>query len=239
MMSFISIKSDELACNELKIIIPGTQTFITRTDITATLQKKEGEIIGRTLKSIQLHELEESISQNPFVEEVNVFSDMNGTISVKIIPREAILRVINQGGNDYYIDKMGYKMPSSLRYAPRVMVANGYIQEGLSEEPDTIQTHLLADLYKTARYIDADSLWNSQIAQLYVNEENDIELIPRVGEQKIIMGSADSLDNKFMKLLTFYQRIIPKVGWGMYKTVNLKFANQLVCEKADSIMMKK
>jgi cell division protein FtsQ len=29
----------------------------------------------------------------------------------------------------------------------------------------------------------------------------------------------------------FYKKAIPKVGWDTYKTINLKYANQIVCEK--------
>jgi len=31
--------------------------------------------------------------------------------------------------------------------------------------------------------------------------------------------------------LIFYKRAIPKVGWDTYKTINLKYANQIVCQK--------
>jgi cell division protein FtsQ len=64
-----------------------------------------------------------------------------------------------------------------------------------------------------------------------VDLKGDIEMVPRVGNQKIILGSADSLQTKFRNLLVFYKKAIPKVGWDTYKTINLKYANQIVCEK--------
>ena len=67
---------------------------------------------------------------------------------------------------------------------------------------------------------------------MYVNAEQDIELVPRVGTQRIVLGDADSIERKFRKLELFYKQIVPRVGWDAYKTVNLKFANQIVCEKA-------
>jgi cell division protein FtsQ len=82
-----------------------------------------------------------------------------------------------------------------------------------------------------AQFIKADTLWDNQIEQLYVDTKGDIEMVPRVGDHKIILGDADSLQTKFRNLLIFYKKAMPKVGWGTYKTINLKYANQVVCEK--------
>ena len=70
------------------------------------------------------------------------------------------------------------------------------------------------------------------MVQLYVNEYHDIELVPRVGDQRIILGNADSLERKFEKLLLFYRKIVPKTGINAYESVNLKFAGQIICERS-------
>lgn len=52
-----------------------------------------------------------------------------------------------------------------------------------------------------------------------------------MGNQRIILGTADSLDVKFTNLLMFYKRGMPKAGWDAYKTINVKYTNQVVCVK--------
>lgn len=236
---FISGKSNDLACNKLEVIIPTAQSFVTRTHIMELVRKHQGDLIGRTLKSIEIHKLEKQIEANPYVASANVYREMDGSVNIKIQPKEAVLRVIGLQGQDFYVDTEGFTMPASLEYAPRVMVANGYISANPENTGiDSLQNETLHDLYRTALFLASDSLWSKQIEQLYVNADSDIELVPRVGEQRIIMGKADSLEHKFRKLALFYKEVIPKVGWGMYQAVNLKFANQLVCEKADSIWKK-
>ena len=64
--------------------------------------------------------------------------------------------------------------------------------------------------------------------------KDDIELIPRVGNQRIILGDADSLEKKMTNLLLFYKKAMPQVGWDTYRTINIKYTNQIVCEKRDS-----
>lgn len=234
LMSFIKVKSSEFACNDLKLIIPGEQSFIATADVDKILKDTQGELVGKTLSAIPIHEIEKDLRTIPFVEKAMVSKDMSGTISIKIKQREAVLRVINQAGQDFYLDRNGVKMPLSARYAPRVLVVNGFVRENYGKDLDSIQTPLLHDLFEIANFIAADSLWDSQIEQLFVNELGQIELVPRVGKQKLIVGNAQDIDDKFNKLRIFYQNVIPSMGWNAYTSVDLTFKNQLVCEKSDN-----
>lgn len=235
LMSFIEVKSSEYACNDLHVIIPGEQSFIVREDIDKVLKDTQGELVGKTLSAIPIHEIEEDLRAIPFVEKAIVNKDINGKVSINIKQREAVLRVINQIGNDFYLDRNGLKMPLSAHYAPHVLVANGWISENYGKSLDSIKTAPLKDLFKLAKYIQQDTLWNSQIEQLYVNSQGAIEMVPRVGNQKITIGNAELLDEKFDKLLVFYKKVIPSVGWDAYRSVDLSFAGQLVCERNEII----
>jgi len=82
-----------------------------------------------------------------------------------------------------------------------------------------------------AQFIYNDELWRAQIAQVYVDNPNNIELIPRVGPHTIILGSADNFEHKLAKLRIFYQTALPEEGWNKYKQINLKYSNQIVCTK--------
>src|SRR5690606_33681146 len=231
LMGFIGTKSSMQACTAMRVILLGNESFIEQKDIAALLVEKFGELEGRTLESIPIHQIEQELRQIPYVFSAMVTTDMDGLLTVRIKQREAVVRVINRGAPDFYIDQEGHKMPVSPKYVPRVPVVNGFISEPFDGTLDSTKSPLVADVFKIAKYISADSLWSSQVVQLYVNEQQDIELVPRVGGQQIILGNADSLQTKFEKLLLFYQRIVPKTGVNAYKSVNLKFAGQIVCER--------
>ncbi|MNI27223.1 hypothetical protein D3C73_809530 [compost metagenome] len=111
------------------------------------------------------------------------------------------------------------------------MVATGNIAEGYNEALDTISTPLVKDLVKVIEFIKNDELWSNQVVQIYVNGDKDIELVPRIGTQQLIVGSADSLEQKFELLKTFYTQIMPKVGINAYGVVNVKYGGQIICEK--------
>ena len=70
-----------------------------------------------------------------------------------------------------------------------------------------------------------------QIEQIYVNENTDIELVPKTGEHEIVLGDVNDLKDKFNKLMIFYLKGLNNLGWDVYKKINLKYKNQVVCSK--------
>ncbi len=231
LMSFISMKKDTLKCRDVKVILPGNNNFIERDEVDRILLESSGQLVGRNLNDINIHKLENVLKANPFIEYAKVFADMNGTVHVDIRQRKPVIRIINMANVNFYIDENGLKIPMSDNYTARVLVANGLIDEDFSGEVDALSSQLAKDLFRTAKFIQADTLWNDQIEQLFVDLKGDIEIVPRVGDHKIILGNADSLEVKFRNLLIFYKKAMPKVGWDTYKSINLKYANQIICEK--------
>jgi len=234
LLSFINVKKQTVKCTDVKILIPGADNFIEREEIDAILKEDQGILLGRNLENINIHKIEKKLQSNPYIGFAKVYVDMDGVLHIEVKQRQPILRLLNENGQDFYIDNDGLKMPISSNFTANVLVATGHISEVFGSRVDTLHTQLAKDLYKTAQYIKKDTLWDAQIEQIVVDQKNDIELIPRVGNQRIILGNADSLEKKMKNLLLFYKKAMPQVGWDTYKTINIKYTNQIVCEKRDS-----
>jgi cell division protein FtsQ len=237
LMSFIEIKKSEITCTKVEVILPGNQFFIERAEVDEILKLNNRVLVGRKLNNLDIQSLEDKLNANPFIEYAKVYIDMDGVIHADVKQRVPVLRVLNLAGQDFYIDQNGFKIPISDHFTARVLVANGAILEDFSGKVDTLRTQLGRDLFQTAKYIALDSLWKEQIVQVYVNNNKDMELVPRVGNQKIIFGDAVNMNEKFRNLLLFYKNALPKVGWDTYSSINLKFKGQIVCERRDSTLM--
>lgn len=235
LMSFIETKKDEVRCQNLKVYIPGEQQFVTRTEIERILRNTGGEWKGKPLYQLNIQALEDALEHNPFIQQAKVYADMTGTLSVRVVQREPLLRIFNAKNQDYYIDKDGYKIPVSLNFTAEVLVATGAIHEDLEGIVRKVKTPMGKDLYQVALFIAQDTLWSKQIQQLYVNSDSDIQLVPKVGDHQIIIGTADSLETKFNKLMVFYKQALPKLGWNTYKTINLKYSKQIICTKTGAV----
>lgn len=238
LMGFIEIKKAENTCKKVQVILPGNQFFIERAEVDEILKKRNGLLVGRRINTINIQNLEDRLKANPFIEYAKVYIDMDGVIHADIKQRVPVVRVLNMAGQDYYIDQNGLKVPLSDHFTASVLVANGKITEGFSGKIDTLRTKIAKDIFLTAKYISTDTLWNDQIVQMYVNDNRDIELVPRVGNQQIIFGDANLLEEKFKNLLVFYKKAIPMVGWDKYSSINLKFKGQIVCERRDTLLLK-
>ena len=83
--------------------------------------------------------------------------------------------------------------------------------------------------------VEKDDFWRSEIVQIVVAKGPDgapeIELVPRTGSHTVIFGSPDDAEEKLAKLLTFYRRGLRNIGWEEYRTINVKYKEQVVCTK--------
>jgi cell division protein FtsQ len=163
-------------------------------------------------------------------------------LTIEIEQRLPVLRIINNYNQSFYIDYEGKLMPFSSKFTARVIVANGNISN-LYYKTKTLDLltlkgvdsmkscNMINKLYTLAKFINKDKFWKSQIEQIYIEDNNDIEIIPKIGSQIILFGDIDRMTEKFRNLKVFYYEKINQTGWNKYKIINLKFKNQIVCTK--------
>ena len=87
------------------------------------------------------------------------------------------------------------------------------------------------DLLEMINYINNDKFFSKIISEIEINSNKNIVIHPQFSKQKIIFGYPDDLEEKFEKINLFYNKIVPAKGWNTYKTVNVKFKNQIICDK--------
>ncbi len=243
MLSFISVTRKKILCNDIKVTIADNTSnfFIEDKDVLSLLSDKGQTILNTPIEDIDVNGLEELLTLHPSIKKANVYRNLSGVLEIEVSQRNPIMRVVNSNQESYYIDELGTIMPLSSKYSSHVLVASGNINESFAKwskvslkeknaeitpKPET----LLFDLFLLADFIYHDKFWNAQIEQVYVNG-NDIELIPRVGTQLILIGGIENYKEKFKKLRALYEQGMPQTGWNKYKLINLKYNNQVICTK--------
>ncbi|MDR1381496.1 MAG: cell division protein FtsQ [Tannerella sp.] len=210
-------------CREVEVIIADSleKHFLKAGDIVARLKRTHLYPLNGNGDGINTHRIKNELLENEIIETADVTRTLSGKIKIVVSQKMPILRVFTSGGS-YYVDKSGHIMPSALGQAIYVPVASGNIDK----------TFATAGLYKFALFLQKDDFWNNQIEQIYVRSADDVELVPRAGSHRILIGSLDNYENKLERLRLFYEQVIPKMGWGKYSVVNLKYRNQIVCTKS-------
>lgn len=218
--SYVSQQSD--FCEQINIEINDfDHSLITTDEVRNILANVEKNLDSIPLSEIPFFELEQSLENHCYIKNAEVYFDSFGNINVDVENKVPIVRIHKENGDDFYLDKEGSKFPVSSNYTKNVLVANGFVEDSL----------VLKSILKVSRYVCENSLWNSQITQVFINDKKEIELVPRVGNHVIILGDANSLEEKFENLKLFYSDGVKQTGWRKYKEISLKYKNQIVCVK--------
>jgi cell division protein FtsQ len=240
---FVSDKYDRQICESISVKITDslTNNFITDADVTDILLANGSRLLGYPLHTINTLELEKQLNKEAFIKNSELYKTVNGVLHAEIVQRKPIIRIINQQGKSYYLDKEGVILPVSKKYTSRVLVANGHISEPFivvsnksifdTEAPVSKRNSVIYDLFEMASFIDDSDLWSAQITQVFVNTKYEYELVPRVGAHVIHLGDADEYESKFRKLEVLYRYGLNSKGWNNYEIIDLKYKNQVVCTK--------
>ena len=114
----------------------------------------------------------------------------------------------------------------SDKLSARVPVFTNFPSEKAAlAKPDSI---LLFGIVKLATYINTDSFWTAQIAQIHINGESKFEMVPLIGDQLILLGDAEQLDKKFKRLKAFYEQALVGQGINTYEKLDVRFDKQVV-----------
>ncbi len=240
-VGFVANRYENQLCNSIVVSIEDSLKtgFLIRDDIINLLETEHITYLGVPLYLLDLDAIEFVIQSNQIVSSCKAYTGVNGTLHVDISQRTPFVRVIEQNGKGYYLDKEGNVLNLSSRYSPHVLVVNGNIRSSVKvgqpvnvkSLPDSRNNNKLREIYELTSYINSNKLWNSQFLQIYVNKSGEFEMVPRVGPHIIILGPIDDYREKFDKLEIFYKEGLNNIGWNQYLNINLKYKDQVVCTK--------
>ena len=223
------VKIGDVVCNEIEVKISsedGHQFLLEKDIIDYINNYGQSVIINQRIKDIDKADIEKRIEGNPYVENAEVYTNFEGMIKVDVEQKKPIYRVFNNKGVSYYVGNNGESIPISSKFTPRLIVVTGYLPESSSAD-----NQLHKDILKLVNFISANEFWNAMVGQIYIAQNGDYVLYPKISEHKVILGNTEDLEGKFKRLNIFYKEAIKYVDWKQYSSINLKFKGQIICSK--------
>lgn len=237
-MGFVNHQQKQQKCTDISIRISGQEEayFIKENEIRSMLFDTYGHLIGENAGDIALTQIETDVEKLNGVKEAEAYMDLRGVLSVDINQKIPVARLFFNDGTSGYLDQEGQWMQWSNNFTPRVIVVSGNLPDlkSIKSEGKAAQKGNKVnwpDLLELIETINNDDFLNAQFEQIYIDNKQDIRLIPRVGRHEINLGKATDLTLKFEKLRLFYDEGISHVDWNRYKTIDLRFKDQVVCTK--------
>ena len=211
-----NLKNNSRIINKIHVkITPNSSYFISADSIRNSINK----YILTSKDSISLSRIEQEIDKNTYVEKSQVYMKIGQELNIDIKQKEPIARVIT-ADSIFYLDKNSNFMSLSKLKSSNVPLIFGF-----NEYSD------LKYLKEISLMIKNDEFLNKNISQLFIKDDQKIDLKMRGNNTIIEFGNNDRLKNKTQNLKAFYNRAISKNEIDKYKKINLQFENQVVVVK--------
>lgn len=226
-----------IRCTALDVAILDSMenSFVSKADVKGFLDKEYGGYVGKVADSIDLVRIEDIIDGRSAVLKSQAYITRDGVLHVNVTQRKPVVRFQKKDGG-FYADAEGFIFPLQRTYASHVHVIDGNIPiaansgyKGAIEDPK--QKEWFDNMMNIVNFIENSRKWKDKIVQISVDENMDVILIPREGNERFIFGQPVQIEEKFMKMEKYYTHIIPAKGEGYYKTVDLKYRGQVVCKE--------
>lgn len=209
-------------CTEVEIDIEkeSMEGFLNPGEVKKLLTQHKLYPLSQPMSSISPRKMEETLQKSPFVEKAECYKTLSGHVCINIKQRIPVVRIMSDNGDNYYLDNHGNIMPEA-GYATDILIATGHISKKYAQNV----------LSKIANHIVSNTFWKNQTVQLNVLTNGTLEMVPRVGDHIVFLGSPTNIDNKLERLRKFYIYGLNKAGWNKYSYINVEFNNQIICKK--------
>ncbi len=188
--------------------------------VTSLLQERGLDPVGLSLDRIDIEGIESVLLRHPLVGRAQCYKTAGNMLRINISGKVPLVRVLNNRGQDFYVDSRG-EILTQHSLAVQLPVATGYIDRKFAS----------GDLLDVVNAIDRSEFWKAQVEQINVTREGQIELVPRVGDHLLILGTAQDVEDKLKRLENFYRKGLDNVGWNKYRSISVAYENQVVCKK--------
>ncbi len=194
--------------------------FISPAEITEVLAKNSIRTTGNRLADLNRDLVKNTVKTVSGVKDAVVYSTPDGTLFIELTQRTPVMRYVAPY-TSFYLDSDGREMALSPKFTARVLVITGSGDKKFLKD----------SLFEVVTAIRNESFLDALIEEINIHPDHTLEIVPRVGDHKILFGDASGYGWKLTKLKVFYEQGLPNVGWDRYSKIDLRFSNQVVARK--------
>jgi len=211
---------------KISITNPAAANFLNASYIQRILHTQFGDdIANQSVNGETISKVERFLNKNSWIQNAEAFIDVNNNLKIEVAQKTPFIRVFEKNGASYYLDRSLHPIPLSESYTPVLMaVAN------VPSNNYTAKLNTFTSIAFIADYIEADTFWNAQTQMIVVRDTNDFALLTALGKQLIILGDTSNLSNKLSNVFLFYRKLLKKIGWNLYTTIDARFDGQLIAK---------
>jgi cell division protein FtsQ len=229
------VKMQNRKCSDIQVYINYDEKYpsVDSQQIISLLEKEKIPIIGFELKEIPLEKISETLEKNNFIKKVESIEFNGTTLVITVQLKTLLLHIYPEKGEQFFMDEDGFLLSFSPLIKERVMVANGAIREQFTSGVSMTEkeTGQLKTLYEIALAIRKNPFCRAQFCQIYIHSDQNIELIPVIGQHIVKFGKGDRIEEKLLNIENTYTHALAYRGMDLYKELDLRFQNRVIAKK--------
>ncbi len=229
-------KGKQQLCTGMEVTIQGVSRhcFLDKDDILSAINDYlEGGPKGQPISSFNLLAMESELRKNVWVQKIEMYFDNNNVLQVNVHEREPVARVFTLSGTSFYVDSARMMLPLSQKFSARLPVFTNFPSDRRVLTP--ADSALLGDVVAISHAVRNDDFRMAFIEQIDITPQRNFELVPKIGNGLVQLGTAELLEEKFHKLLLFYRKVVVEgQSWNRYSVIDLRFRDQVVARRRDA-----
>lgn len=199
--------------------------FLNKQRLWNNLVTRQGITEGVTsFADIDLNRIERRALLNPWICASEAYIDNQGDMHLFVTQRIPVSRIFYDNGTSFYIDKDLNLLPLS-DVAPFYTLVVSNVPYFADNERNK---DLRAKIVRLIKYVEKDTFWSAQIAQISIVGDQQFELTPVLGTHRILFGDTTDMEVKFNHLFAFYKNVLNRIGWDRYELIDLRFREQII-----------
>ena len=232
-LSFIHMRNRE--CNDIKVTVQysGLSSPVSQEDVVALIERGGIATVGIPLKEINTDSIRSLLSTHPYIGEVDNIRFIGKTLSINLVAKEFLLHVYPSAGEQFFISTEGEILPYSDKVQERLIIVNGFINKKykVGSNITWLKKSPMLSAYNIALAIQKDDFSKAQFRQIYINENQEIELIPSVGRLTILFGDDTDAAEKLVHLREVYRNGLIYTNINQYTQLDVRFKNRVIAKK--------
>jgi len=230
LLGFVVYRQHHAHCKRVEILLKdaGEYQMFSEENVSEWIAEVCGDVVGKRLDSIPLERIRQRLLSETMVKSAEVFSTIDGRCRIIVDQRIPVMRVIESSGNSYYLDDKGFPMEVRSSYFRLPLytgdIAGAVYHKSVFESGNEV----LISLFTLNEAIRGSEFWSAQTEHLAVDRNGEILLVPRVGNQRIILGQSRNYPEKLNRLKSFYNHVMKHGDINLYAAIDARFEGQIV-----------
>lgn len=218
--SFTSNRNNNRKLTKSTVVFVGDNApFVDQETVNKLLIENNRDVKSIGKDKLDLNKLENALNTHEMIEKSDVFVSIDGALKAVVKQKTPIARFFD-GDESFYIDFKGNRMPLSQNFTARVPLVSGGVNKKNSEK--------LAELF---RIIYDDDFLKKNIIGVQIMPNGSLKMLNRNYNYQIDFGGTLRMNAKFNNYKVFFQKAVLDSSLNKYKTIDLRFAQQVVCTK--------